>query len=43
MTAKAKSKKEIIINCESLETRVAFLESGHLEDYFVENFERLRI
>jgi ribonuclease G len=43
MTANAKSKKEIIINCESLETRVAFLEDGHLEDYFVERSGEQRI
>lgn len=31
-----KLKKEIIANVESLETRVAVLEDGHLEDFFIE-------
>lgn len=30
-------KREIIINCESLETRVAVLENGRLEEFFMEH------
>ncbi len=33
---KKEVKKEIIVNAESLETRVAVLEDGELEDFFVE-------
>jgi len=38
-----KIKKEIIANVESLETRVAFLEDGKLEDFFVERSSDERI
>jgi ribonuclease G len=38
-----KIKKEIIINVESLETRVAVMEEGKLEDYFVERSSEDRI
>jgi len=31
------AKREIIVNCESLETRVAVLEKGRLEEYQVEH------
>ena len=31
-----KIKKEIIINAESLETRVAVLENGNLEEFYIE-------
>lgn len=36
-------KKEIVVNVESLETRVAFLEDGRLEDFFVERSSDERI
>jgi Ribonuclease G/E len=36
MLTRRRIKKEIIINAESLETRVAILEEGKLEDYFIE-------
>ena len=36
-TTKDKIKKEIIINGESLETRVAVLVDGYLEDFFIEH------
>ena len=36
-------KKEIIINAESLETRVAVLEEGKLEDFFIERSSEDRI
>lgn len=36
-------KKEIIINCESLETRVAILEEGKLEDFFIERNKEDRV
>ncbi len=38
-----KPKKEIIANVESLETRIAFLEDGRLEDFFVERSSEERI
>lgn len=38
-----KIKKEIIINAESLETRVATLEEGKLEDFFIERSSDERI
>ena len=38
-----KIKKEIIANIESLETRIAFLEDGKLEDFFVERASDERI
>jgi ribonuclease G len=38
-----KIKKEIIANVESLETRIAILEDGKLEDYFVERSSDERI
>jgi ribonuclease G len=38
-----KSKNEIIINCESLETRVAILEEGKLEDFFIERNKEERV
>ena len=38
-----KIKKEIVVNVESLETRVAFLEDGKLEDFFVERSSDVRI
>ena len=36
-------KKEIVINAESLETRVAILEEGKLEDFFIERTEEDRV
>ncbi len=36
-------KKEIVANVESLETRIAFLEDGRLEDFFVERSSEERI
>jgi len=36
-------KKEIVANVESLETRIAFLEDGRLEDFFVERTSEERI
>jgi ribonuclease G len=36
-------KKEIVANVESLETRIAFLEDGRLEDFFVERKSEERI
>lgn len=36
-------KKEIVANVESLETRIAFLEDGRLEDFFVERNSEERI
>ena len=33
-----KTKKEIIINHEALETRVAVMEEGKLEDFFIERY-----
>ena len=42
-TTKGKFRKEIIINVESLETRVAFLEQGQLEDFEVERSSDERI
>ena len=38
-----KIKKEIIANVESLETRIAFLEDGRLEDFFVDRTGEERI
>lgn len=38
-----KIKQEIVANVESLETRIAFLEDGRLEDYFVERTDEERI
>ncbi len=38
-----KIRKEIVANIESLETRIAFLEDGKLEDYFVERSSDERI
>lgn len=38
-----KIKQEIVANVESLETRIAFLEDGRLEDYFVERTSEERI
>ena len=38
-----KIKNEIIINCESLETRVAILEEGKLEDFFIERNKEERV
>ena len=38
-----KVKREIIVNAESLETRVAVLEEGHLEEYFIERPTEERI
>jgi ribonuclease G len=43
MLTRRKTKKEIIINAESLETRVAILEEGKLEDYFIERPSEDRI
>ena len=40
---KKKLKKEIVANVESLETRIAFLEDGRLEDFFVERKNEERI
>ena len=36
-------KREIIINCESLETRVAVLENGRLEEFMIEHPQEERI
>ena len=38
-----KSKNEIIVNAESLETRVAVLDDGHLEEFFLERPSEERI
>ena len=38
-----KIKREIIVNAESLETRVAVLEEGHLEEFFIERPTEERI
>ena len=38
-----KVKREIIVNAESLETRVAVLEDGHLEEFFIERPSEERI
>lgn len=38
-----KTKREIIVNAESLETRVAVLEDGHLEEFFIERPSEERI
>ncbi|MFH0908443.1 MAG: Rne/Rng family ribonuclease [bacterium] len=43
MFTRKRTKKEIIINAESLETRVAVLEEGKLEDYFIERPSEDRI
>jgi ribonuclease G len=43
MLTRKKIKKEIIINCESLETRAAVLEEGKLEDFFIERTSEDRI
>ena len=43
MFTRKKIKKEIIINAESLETRVAILEEGKLEDFFIERAGEDRI
>ena len=40
---KYKSSREIVINAESLETRVAVVEGGRLEEYQVEHATRERI
>jgi len=41
--ARRKIKKEIVINAESLETRVATMEEGKLEDFFIERSSDDRI
>jgi len=38
-----KTKREIIVNAESLETRVSILEDGHLEEFFIERPTEERI
>ena len=43
MLTRRKIKKEIIINAESLETRVAIQEEGKLEDFFIERSSEDRI
>lgn len=43
MLTRRKIKKEIIINAESLETRVAILEEGKLEDFFIERNSEERV
>lgn len=43
MLTRKKTKKEIIINCESLETRVAILDEGKLEDFFIERAAEDRV
>jgi ribonuclease G len=43
MLTRRRIKKEIIINAESLETRVAIQEEGKLEDYFIERSSEDRI
>ncbi|HEY8240834.1 MAG TPA: Rne/Rng family ribonuclease, partial [Kiritimatiellia bacterium] len=43
MFTRKRTKKEIIINAESLETRVAVIEEGKLEDYFIERPSEDRI
>lgn len=40
---KKKIKREIIVNAESLETRVAIMEDGHLEEFFIERPTEERI
>ena len=40
---KTKDKKEIIANIESMETRVAVLDDGKLEDFFIERPSEERI
>lgn len=43
MTKLKKLKREIVINCESLETRVAILEDGRLEEFQVEHPTQERV
>ena len=43
MLTRRRIKKEIIINAESLETRVAIQEEGKLEDFFIERSSEDRI
>ena len=43
MFTRRKIKKEIVINAETLETRVAILEEGKLEDFFIERASEDRI
>ncbi len=38
-----RTKREIIVNAESLETRVAIMEDGHLEEFFIERPTEERI
>ena len=38
-----KTKREIIVNAESLETRVAVMNDGHLEEFFIERPTEERI
>ena len=40
---RSKMKREIIINVEKLETRVAIMENGRLEEYMVEHPEEERL
>ena len=40
---RSKMKREIIINVEKLETRVAVMENGRLEEYMVEHPEEERL
>ncbi len=40
---RSKMKREIIINCEKLETRVAVMENGRLEEFMVEHPEEERL
>ena len=40
---RSKMKREIIVNVEQLETRVAVIENGRLEEYMVEHPEEERL
>ena len=40
---RSKTKREIIVNVEKLETRVAVMENGKLEEYMVEHCEEERL
>ena len=40
---RSKLKREIIVNVEKLETRVAVMENGRLEEYMVEHPEEERL
>ena len=40
---RSKTKREIVINVEKLETRVAVMENGRLEEFMVEHPEEERL